>query len=235
MNADSGEFLAIMDGTWITAMRTGAVTAHSILLFAKNKFLNIGMMGLGNTARATLLVLADKINDRVLNVKLLRYKGQEDSFAKRFSDYENLKFVYVDTTEEMIRGSDVVISGATYLPQDVCSDKCFDEGVLVIPIHTLGFTNCDLFFDKVFVDDLGHVCHFKNFNKFKRLAEVSDVVNGNAHGREYDSERILVYNIGVSIHDIYFASSIFKLVEQKGILNSLPEINLKGPTEKFWV
>lgn len=224
-----------MDGTWITAMRTGAVAAHSILLFAKNHFSVIGMMGLGNTARAALLVLSERLREREITVKLLKYKGQEEIFADRFSDYKNLRFVYVNTAAEMVRGSDVVISGATYLPQDVCPDECFSEGVLVVPIHTLGFTNCDLFFDKVFADDLGHVHNFKNFNKFRQFAEVCDVVNGVKSGRENDTERILVYNIGVSIHDIHFAASIYEMLQQKGILDSLPEADLRNPSEKFWV
>ena len=84
MNADTGEFLALMDGTWITAMRTGAVAAHSALLFAKNNFSVIGMMGLGNTARATLLVLAEKIIDREITVKLLKYKGKRKALQKGF-------------------------------------------------------------------------------------------------------------------------------------------------------
>ena len=234
MNANTGEFLALMDGTWITAMRTGAVAAHSVMLFAKKDFSVLGMMGLGNTARAALLVLCEKC-DKKLTIKLLKYKGQEEEFAARFSHYKNLRFVYVDTVEEMVRGSDVVISGATYLPEDVCTDECFSEGVLVVPIHTLGFTNCDLLFDKVFADDVGHVRHFKNFDKFKCFAEVCDVVNGLKSGREDDAERILIYNIGISVHDIHFAASIYEMMEQKGILTSLPEADLKIPTEKFWV
>ena len=234
MNMDTGEFLALMDGTWITAMRTGAVAAHSVMLLAKTDFSVLGMMGLGNTARAALLVLSEKCN-KELTVKLLKYKGQEEDFAARFSDYKNLKFVFVNTAEEMVRDSDVVISGATYLPSDVCPDECFGEGVLVVPIHTLGFTNCDLFFDKVFADDLGHVRHFKNFNKFKQFTEICDVVRGLRPGRENDSERILAYNIGVSIHDVHFAASIYERMEQKGLLNILPEADLKNPTEKFWV
>lgn len=235
MDAATGEFLALMDGTWITAMRTGAVAAHSVLLFAKKNFSVIGIMGLGNTARATLLVLAEKIGKKEITVKLLKYKGQEEDFAARFSDYKNLEFVYVDTVEEMVRGVDVVISGATYLPQDVCPDECFDEGVLVVPIHTLGFTNCDLFFDKVFADDLGHVHHFKNFDKFKQFAEVSDVVNGIKPGRESDRERIVAYNIGISIHDVAFASAIYEMMSKNGVLNTLPDIEMKFPAEKFWV
>lgn len=112
-----------------------------------------------------------------------------------------------------------MLSGATYLPNDVCEDKYFDEGVLVQPIHTLGFTNCDLFFDKVFADDYGHVKHFKNFDKFKHFAEVCDVVNEDSVGRENDAERILVYNIGVSIQDVTFAAEIYQMFAKNGVID----------------
>lgn len=232
MDAETGEFLALMDGTWITTMRTGAVAAHSILLFARTDFSTVGMIGLGNVSRATIEVLSAKIPDRDLNIKLLKYKGQEEDFKARFASYANLHFTFVDTPEQMVEGSDVVLSGATYLPNDVCEDRYFKEGVLVQPIHTLGFTNCDLFFDKVFADDTGHVHHFRNFDKFKCFAEVCDVVNGEKHGRENDAERILAYNIGVSMHDINFAANIYKMVLQSGL--TMPEVDFKDTTEKFW-
>jgi len=38
-DADNGERLALVDGTWITSMRTGAVAANSIKEFAKKKIL----------------------------------------------------------------------------------------------------------------------------------------------------------------------------------------------------
>lgn len=235
MNASSGEFVALMDGTWITAMRTGAVAAHSVILFAKKKFSTIGMMGLGNVSRSTLLILADLLPERQLHIKLLKYKGQEKDFSGRFQDYKNIQFSFVDTPQQMVKDSDVVISGATYLPGDVCTDDCFNKGVTVLPIHTLGFTNCDLFFDKVFADDLGHVHHFKNFEKFNAFAEVCDVVNNVKPGRENDEERILVYNIGISLHDIFFASNVYNILDERGVLNTLPDINMEEPAEKFWV
>lgn len=236
MDADSGEFLALMDGTWITAMRTGAVAAHAIMLLAKKNYRTIGMMGLGNTARATLMILAEKNPDREYDIKLLKYKGQELNFIERFSCHPRLHFSVVDTPEAMVKGSDVVISGATYLPQDICPDDCFDEGVLVVPIHTLGFTNCDFFFDKVFADDRGHVCHFRNFDKFRKFAEVSDVTSGRVPGRESDMERILAYNIGISIHDINFASRIYnRMRENAELFAKLPDVDMCNPEQKFWV
>ncbi|MCI8358476.1 MAG: ornithine cyclodeaminase [Lachnospiraceae bacterium] len=231
-DADSGEFLALMDANWITAMRTGAVAAHSIMLFGKKNFSEIGMLGLGNTARAALLVLTDVIADREVKIKLLKYKGQEEAFAQRFSGYQNLQFTYVEDSGKLVRGSEVIISAATYFEQDICSDDCFDEGILVVPIHTRGFSNCDLFFDKVYADDYSHVKHFKNFSKFRSFAEVSDVVAGNAVGRENNKERILAYNIGVSMHDINFAAHIYQLLKDE---SGMIDIDMKEPVNKFWI
>ena len=235
-NADSGEFLAMLDGNWITAMRTGAVAAHSVMLLAKRDFSTVGMIGLGNTARATLLVLEAMASNRELNVKLFRYKDQAELFIKRFSEYENLHFTIVDDVKDVVKGSDVVISCATFFDHDVCSDDCFDEGVLVVPVHTRGFTNCDLFFDKVFADDTGHVDHFGNFAKFKSYAEVSDVVNGRTAGRENDKERILAYNIGVSMHDINYAAHIYQMMKERPeVFAKLTDIDMHDPTDKFWI
>lgn len=231
-DAESGEFMALMDANWITAMRTGAVAAHSIVLLAKKGYSILGIVGLGNTARATLLVLASMNLDTEFQVKLLKYKGQEKLFMERFAEYTNLHFVCVDDADVLVKGSDVVISAVTYLPDNFSSDDCFEEGVLVVPIHTRGFANCDLFFDKVYADDYGHIKHFKYFDNFRYFAEICDVVNEKAVGRENDKERILAYNIGVSMHDINFAAHIYQLLRNN---QDIIDIDLHDPADKFWV
>lgn len=177
------------------------------------------------------IVLLEVENKKEFVIKLLRHNDQENSFSERFAKYKNVSFEYVDSYESAVKGSDVVISGVTYAPEDFCSDDAFDKGVLVVPIHTLGFTNCDLLFDKVFGDDYGHVCGFKNFSKFKSFAEMTDVVNGKVPGRENDKERILAYNVGVSTHDINFAAHIYQMLQA----DNLMDFDMKAPTEKFWI
>lgn len=232
---DTGENVALVDGNWITAMRTGAVAAHAIRLLAVQDFSEVGYIGLGNTARASLDVLLSLYPDRKLTIKLKKYKDQHELFAARFSPerserYRNVTFRFCDSYEEVVAGSDVIVSAATVFENDICPDECFKEGVLVVPIHTRGFTNCDLFFDKVFADDVNHVHGFKYFDRFRSFAEVTDVVNGRAPGRENDRERILAYNIGIALHDLYFAGKLYELCGQ-----DCPEVSLNAPTEKFWV
>ena len=69
----SGDLLTLMDGTWITTMRTGAVAAITIDKLQKKDTKVISFMGLGNTARATLLCYNSIINNKDLNIALLKY------------------------------------------------------------------------------------------------------------------------------------------------------------------
>lgn len=230
LDTATGVTKALLDGNFITALRTGAVCVHSLLQFAVKDFSVIGLMGLGNVARAAMLILLAKVTDRKLTVKLLKYKDQHVKFAERFKEYENAEFIFCDTANEVAENSDVIVSAVTYAGKNLCDDSCFKPGVLVIPVHTLGFTNCDLFFDKVYADDYGHVKHFKYFDKFKNFAEVSDVISGKKPGRESDSERILAYNIGIAIHDIYYAGQIYNMMGENA-----KNIELDPPKEKFWI
>lgn len=143
--------------------------------------------------------------------------------------YDNLSFEYVKNYESLIKGSDVVISAATYFENDIAKEEWFEEGVLLVPIHTRGFGGCDSAFDKVFADDTDHVANFKNFFRFKKFGEVTDVVNGKMPGRETEKERIIAYNIGIALHDIYFALKIYN--EFKGGTS----IEMNHPEGKFWV
>lgn len=226
----TGKNLALVDGNWITSMRTGAVAAHSVKLLAVNHFSTIGIIGLGNTARAFLLVLLSLYPNKPLTVKIKKYKDQHDLFIKRFSEFHNIEFICCETLRETVDNADVVVSAVTFFENDVFEDYRFKEGVLLVPIHTRGFSNCDLYFDKIFADDTNHVKGFKYFDCFHSFAEVSEVLNHKKPGRENNRERIIAYNIGISLHDIFFAGKLYELLE-----NESEEISLQEPDDKFWV
>ena len=58
-NAKNGELLALVDCDWITTMRTGAVAAVSAKALRKDGANTYGIVGLGNTGRATLLCVLE--------------------------------------------------------------------------------------------------------------------------------------------------------------------------------
>ena len=213
--ADTGVLKAVMDAEYLTTLRTGAAAAQAALLYGKSDFSTIGLIGLGNIMTVCVSVLLSKLKDRKITLKLYKHHGQEQRMSDRFREYTNVNFVFCDTYEETIKNSDVIISAVTRVTENFCDDSYYSEGCTVIPIMTMGFQNCDLFFDKVFTDEIEQIREFKYFDKFKSIANSSDVLNGNVAGRENDKERILVYYYGLAIHDLVFASRIYELANEE--------------------
>ena len=212
----SGDLKAVMDANLITTLRTGAVAAHSIFLFARDGFQVMSLIGLGNVTKAAFKIFSKMYGNKPLTIKVFKYKDHADKLIREYADYDNYDFVVCDTYEQTMRDSDVIVSGITFAEGDFCDEKVYKKGCLIVPIHTLGFQNCDLTFDKVFGDDYSHIAGFKYFDKFKSFNEVCDVQNGLVKGRENDQERILAYNIGIAVHDVYFAEKIYELIVEKG-------------------
>lgn len=230
-NSQTGELLAMLDADWITTMRTGAVATFAVQTFRKSDARTYGFIGLGNTGRATMLCLLDSEPDVMHHVVLMRYKDQAERFIERFNGYTNVTFSICDDVKEVVAQSDVVVSCITEAQGLLCEDdSLYKAGCLVVPVHTRGFQNCDLFFDKVYADDTAHVCGFKYFSQFKQFAEIQEVIEGKKAGRESDTERILSYNIGLGLHDVVYASKIYGMLDSES-----SEIPLERETEKFWI
>ena len=216
-DAKTGHLLAIMDGDWITAMRTGAVATLAARLFQKNGTNTYSMMGLGNIARATAQCLIADNHDRNVKIRLMRYKDQAEQFIERFKDTTNVTFEIIDDKEEFLSEADVVISCVTVATELLFPNNAlFGKGITVIPVHVRGFQNCDLFFDKVFGDDTDQIRNWKYFSQFRQYDELHHVLLGQNPGRESQDERILCYNYGLALHDIVFASKIYDMIGEKG-------------------
>ena len=213
-DSNNGELLALVDCDWITAMRTGAVAALAIKTFRNSTATEYAFIGLGSTARATLTCLLESCKDEHLNIRLFRYKDQAEKIVEEYKHYKNATFTIVDNTSDLVRGADVVVSCITDASGLLVEDESlFKPGVLVVPVHTRGFQNCDTTFDKVYADDTDHVKGFKYFSQFKEFHQIEEVLKGEVAGRESDSERILSYNIGLGLHDVLYASRIYDMLK----------------------
>lgn len=228
-DAKSGHLLAVVDGDWITAMRTGAVAALATKTLQRKGNSVYSIMGLGNIGRAVGLCLAADNRDRQITFRLLRYKDQAERFVERLKDFDNVNFEIVDDKRIFAAEADVLISAVTVATEQLFpDDDLFRKGVTVIPVHVRGFQNCDLFFDKVFGDDTGQVSGFKYFNQFRQYDEFHHVLQGKNPGRTNDEERILSYNYGIALHDIFFASRIYERIQTSD------GFNLEKQDQKLW-
>ncbi len=205
----SGEMKALMNSDWITARRTGAVAALAINTFRNSQSKIYSFIGLGAMGYATLDCFFATNIGKEITVRLKRYKDQAEKVIAHYGTIPGVTFEISDTVEELVDDADVIVSCITdadgLLVEDV---SLFKPGVLIVPVHTRGFQNCDTVFEKVFADDEGHVKGFKYFNSFRYFDEISNVLKGMKPGRTDDMERILSYNIGLGLHDVYYAYKI---------------------------
>ena len=230
-DAETGHLLAIMDGDWITAMRTGAVAALAARTFQRKGVDTYSMIGLGNIARAVALCLIADNEDRHITIRLMRYKDQAEQFIERFKGHNNVTFEIIDNPTAFLSEADVVISCVTVATELLFPDNSlYKKGVTVIPVHVRGFQNCDLFFDKVFGDDTGQIQTWKYFNQFHEYDEIHHVLQGKNPGRTNDDERILSYNYGLALHDIVFASKIYEKA-----INTSQGFEYQKQDKKIWV
>jgi len=231
----TGDALALIDGDYLTILRTGAVAALAAETFALKNYSRIGLWGLGNTAYATFDVLTERrkiFRNSPLEVYLLRYKNQAENFIDRFCYFGNVKFFIVDSYEAVAENSQILFSCVSNTDDLFCDAKKYPQGITIIPVHSKGFQNCDLVFDKIFADQTEQIKPFKYWSQFSKLnycGELTDVLTGKIKGRTNERERILSYNVGIAIHDIRFAFEVYKRIG-----DNCAEFNLKSPTKKFF-
>lgn len=180
----SGDMKCFMDGTWITTWRTAAVAAITVEKLKKSDAKNISLMGLGNIARAFVLCIDAIREHEEIELNILAYKDQHELFIERFRNHKNIHIKVFNDVKEMFKISDVIVScvtAATSLFDE--NDEDFKPGVLIVPVQTRGFQNCDLTFDKIFCDDIPHISGFKYFNQYKSITEMTDVLNNSTFVR----------------------------------------------------
>lgn len=220
----SGRLLSVMDATWLTSMRTGAVTALTAKYLAKSEVKRISIMGLGNTATATILCLS-YLFPNIEEFVALDYKDHAERIVTRFP---NLKFSFVQELEDLFVDADVIITALTFAGEPFVKPEWMTKGMLAIPIHMRGWQNCDALFNKVFTDDHEHIKSWMP----KVNGELGAVINGSNKGRENDSETIIAYNYGIAINDIAIAKVIYESAVRDNVGH---DIDMEDFTGKYYI
>lgn len=221
---DTANLKAIMDGNYITTLRTAAVAVHSICNFTDD-FNTVAMIGLGNIGVKIGDILFSIYNDKNFTVKLFRYKDHAERFISRFEKYSNIRFEICDSYPDLMAKSDLVISSVTYAASDFCEPSIYQPGCTIIPVHMRGFMECDLEFDHIIVSDMVRAKGFKYYDQYKKVTLTDDILSGSVPVRENKNDRVIIYNLGLAITDLYFAHKIFSIVNGEDKLRLGPQSN----------
>jgi len=228
---EGGEIRAIMDEDWCHAVRTAAAATVAMRLLARKDSAVMAMLGAGDTARAAVPVMAQAFRLKEIRVTS-RTPASRESYAKEIGKEYSLNVRPVESTEEALKGADVVVS-ATTTSTPFVEDSWLGAGMTAYSIGKNQEMENDVYkkSDKFVVDSW---LHCKNKSDMQRLlkenflsekdlyAELPDLLSGKKPGRQSDKERIFIRAIGLVNQDIAMANWIYRAALEKSVGTRLP-------------
>ncbi len=227
---DTGAPFAILDGTLITWMRTGAVTAVGAKYLAPERPRVLGHVGARGTAWYNVPMLDRLFDFEEIRVTSKRPESRE-RFAARMSEQLGKPVAVKATVEETVRDADIIIDASRLVTAEVLvKDAWVKPGALIQPygVEQSVESSLPLTVDKMVVDDWNQ-CQKSEYGQFAGMiragalraehihGEIGEIVAGRKPGRESPRERILFWHKGFAISDIVLGHLAYEKARAKGI------------------
>lgn len=219
--------LAIMDGAWITALRTAATTAVAAKYLAKGESEVVGLFGAGVQGRSHLTAL-----NEIFKLKSVRIadisRDYRIRFAEEMGEKLGLDITPVDINEQAVKGADIVVTVTTG-NEPLVKKEWVEPGMLIAKVGSYQEVDFGILaiVDKLIVDYWEYVSHrvpeiMKTNTKHENVyAEIAEIVSGSKRGRESDAEKILFVSIGMGVEDAGTALHVYQRAKELGIGQNL--------------
>jgi len=219
--------IAVMDGTVISASRTGANTGVAAKYLAKKDSKVLGLIGAGVQNRtqltAVLSVLPDINEIRIYDIS----KERAQNFSQEMGEVVGRVIQVKDSARETVAGADVFIT-ATATKEPIIQADWIESGVLYSHVgsHECTF-DAILKMDRRIVDDWEQIKHrgVESLAIMHRDGMITDaaisgeigaIVDGVVPARVSPEERIYFNTVGLGIQDVALASLVYKKAVEKG-------------------
>ncbi|MFX1517397.1 MAG: ornithine cyclodeaminase family protein [Promethearchaeota archaeon] len=230
----TGDVIAIMDGSYLTAMRTGAVSGCAIKYLAKKDALNVGLFGTG-VQGSTQLWAACVARPGVKHCKVydVRKEAAEIFVQKMAGRLPNLDIEVVASPKGAITGMDIVLT-ATTSPIPVFKGEWLEPGMHISAIGSYtpktreidtetvrrAKVVCDEF--NACLEEAGDLIIPINegvITKEHIHAELGEIISGKKPGRQDELEITLFKSVGLAIQDAATAKLVYDKAREmnKGI------------------
>jgi ornithine cyclodeaminase/alanine dehydrogenase-like protein (mu-crystallin family) len=215
-DTETGVPYAVMDCTWITAIRTAAATALTARYLARPDSRTLAILGCGVQGRYNL----ETLNTVFSLSKVKAYDSIEHvsrCYAREMGSRFDLDIEIAEGPREAVDGADIIVTAGPFLmdPKPVIPHEWIKPGALVCPLDLDSYVKPEVFIQSDFLctDDLNQFNHFKANGLFKTcpesITEFCDVVTGAVEGRENDSQVITAINIGIALEDMAVAPMVY--------------------------
>jgi ornithine cyclodeaminase/alanine dehydrogenase len=229
-DVETGRVEAIMEGSQITAMRTGAVSGVATKYLARTDAKRLGIFGAGVQARRQFQAVREVREIRSVSVYDTRKEMTRDFIAEATAQ-DDVKVSVASTPEEVVRESDIIVT-ATTSATPVFNGRQTKPGTHINAIgaftpSTREVDNETISTSKIVVDSLdaalaeaGDIIIPMKEGIIQResiWAELGEIVTGKKPGRISEEEKTLFKSVGLGIQDAAVALVVFKKALSLGV------------------
>jgi ornithine cyclodeaminase len=226
----SGAPLAIVDEHWSYAIRSTAAAVLACKWVGPRSPKVLGLVGIGTMGTNALRCLATMYKFDEIRCTSRRPQTRA-AFAETWSKALGTRVVAKESTEEVVRGADIVVGGTTS-PEIVSREPWLKPGCTFISLarrelDPAGWSKMD----KVVIDswefnmlqkDFKRTVESGLFSRAQLHGEIHELVCGAKQGRERDDERILVHTTGLVSQDVALAHFLYRRALEQGLGIWLP-------------
>lgn len=226
-NPRLGTFKAVMDGAYITNLRTGAQTAVALKhIFKNRKSLNIGLYGAGMQGHTQTEAIVEVFDIDKLYVYDV-YKPSAEKFKADMAGTVKGEIILCDDPKTPTEDVDAVIT-VTQAKDGFLKAEWIKPGTVVLPMGSYKETEDEVILqsDAIVVDHVGQALHR---GALKTLADegkltpdsitttIGDLALGSYDLGDVSDKRILCLPIGTGAMDVAIAQIAYERMTAKGM------------------
>jgi len=230
MSDQTGEVLAIMDGSYITEMRTAAVSAVAVRHLSARPLHRLAVFGCGVQAGSHVRTLA-AAHATLQDVRVFSAFGRPDDFARTVTAEIGVPCAAVSGGAQAARGADVVVL-VTASPTPVIERGWVDEGALVVSVGACRPDHREmdpalLSASRLIVDsreaalvesgDIVQGMREGRIGEGHVLGELGDVAAGRLTPRSSASDIVVFKSLGLAVEDVAAADIVYRIAVEKNL------------------
>jgi ornithine cyclodeaminase/alanine dehydrogenase-like protein (mu-crystallin family) len=229
-SAATGELLALLNASAITAIRTGAVSAVATRLLARADASELAILGTGVQARSHLAAIAC-----VRSIRRVRVASRSFAHARAFAEEHASRYPFpiepVASAEAAVRGADLIVT-ATTAADPILRHEWIAPGAHInavgssIPttreIDTATMANAALFVDRreSTLNEAGDYLFAMREGAIGPehiRAEIGELLLHTQPGRSAPDAITLFKSLGLAIEDLAAADYVYRQAEARGV------------------
>jgi len=224
LDGETGQILSLMDGTYLTALRTGAASGIATDYLARKDATSLAIFGCGVQGRAQLEAI---INVRNINQVYLYdiHRSAAETFMKEMQKKFNLKITHTDDLNQLKKVD--IICTSTNSRSALFSMEHIREGVHINAIGSYKPQMQEIDPDiirasRLFVDSIDSciresgdvIIPIKDniITEDHILGEIGNVILGKLEGRKTDKDITVFDSVGLAIQDLVVANEAYQKI-----------------------